>query len=58
MNKLIFLGLISPIFLLLVPNVYASGIRHDPGDDATLANIWLAKKGIKHDEMCINITIL
>jgi hypothetical protein len=35
MNKLIFLGLVIPIFLLLVPNVYASGIRHDSGDDTT-----------------------
>lgn len=35
MNKLIFLGLIIPVLMLTVPNVYATGLRHDPGDDAT-----------------------
>ncbi len=35
MNKLIFLGLVIPIFLLRVPNVSATGIIYDSGDDAT-----------------------
>jgi hypothetical protein len=35
MNKPVFLGLAIPIFLLLVPNVYASGIRYDSDEGAT-----------------------
>lgn len=36
MNKLIFLGLFIPVLMLTaIPNVSATGIRHDPGDDAT-----------------------
>ena len=29
MNKLIFFSLIIPVLMLLVPNVYAGGPRHD-----------------------------
>ena len=35
MNKLIFFSLSIPVLMLLVPNVYASGIRYDWLDDAT-----------------------
>jgi len=31
-NKLIFLGLIIPVLMLLVPNVYAGGPRNDPDE--------------------------
>ena len=35
-DKLVFLGLAIPIFLLLVPNVYASGIRGDVDEGTTI----------------------
>jgi hypothetical protein len=38
MNKLIFLAIV-PIFLLLVPNVSATGVRHDWLDDATAEEV-------------------
>jgi len=41
-----------PIWLQELAYLYLIGGIYCP------ANIWLAKKGIKHDEMCINITIL
>ena len=46
------LDFVTILIWLKLASVYLIGGIYYP------ANIWLAKKGIKHDEMCINITIL